>query len=101
MTERLEWQSIETAPKDGTSIDIWVRNFVVGEGGKVTASDVGRYPNVRWGITQEVYARSNGEFEHKYGEFDEWIYYDSPHWLSVSTGGYRATHWKPKPEPPK
>lgn len=79
-----EWQPIETAPKDGTMIDVWNRGY-----GR-------RIPNVCWreqdkGITGEMgWALSAGtcgpdDF------FERWQY------LEVED----VTHWMPLPEPPK
>lgn len=71
-----EWQSIRTAPKDGTVIDIWVHD--------TRGPDGSRIPNCRW---------ANGDW---YGAHHETV--------EFATGGvkYRkATHWMSLPEPPK
>ena len=75
-----DWQPIETAPKDGTTILIACRN-------RVTAGD--------WVEPRVFYV--NGEPE--YNEFD-------PYWQSwdggfLLEGEHVATHWMPLPDPPK
>lgn len=72
----MAWEPIETAPMDGTEIDVWARN------------DKGmerRICNVSW----ERMADWDGR------EFDGWtgMY---PHY----GGKYTPTHWMPLPEPP-
>lgn len=66
-----EWQPIESAPRDGTEIQLWAK----GEW----------FPNAHW-------CRS------KLGWYEE--YWDA-HWCSYSESGiYNATHWMPLPTPP-
>lgn len=92
------WQPIETAPKDGTEIDVWVHSFELGAAGRVTAKDIGRRTNVRWGKQVETYT---GPYECRESDDDGWIYYDTPHWLFLEVGTYRITHWRPLPTPPR
>lgn len=90
------WQTIESAPKDGTEFDAWVRAFSVGEGGSVSSRDIGRYPDVWWGQEREVYT---GPYEERLGD-EGWLYKDRLHSLLIESGQYRVTHWQPLPDPP-
>lgn len=79
-----EWQPIETAPKDGTEIDLWHEEF-------------GRYSDCHWGLP-----------EHCCGEYGR--YCDSD-WHAMKEGWIMSilnelldadsfTHWMPLPAPP-
>lgn len=66
------WQPIETAPKDGTKIDVWTRD---GE----------RWPEVWWSVKKS-------DWMHWWlGDFDS---------MGETRLGERLTHWRPLPEPP-
>lgn len=69
------WQPIETAPKDGTYVDIWVPDF----GGY-------RVTNAHWAIHHWL----NGRPQSK------------PAWGPETSDGPPPvpTHWQPLPEPP-
>lgn len=92
----MTWFPIDTAPRDGTDIDLWVRRFTVGEAGKLSSEDVGRYPASWWGQERQVYT---GPYVERLGE-EGWLYKDDMHSLLIEAGGYRVTHWMPLPEPP-
>lgn len=66
-----EWRPIETAPKDGTEIDVWC--------------DYGRETNAYWGTSEQ----NNRE---------EWCVDNNDGW---AWGIPLVTHWMPIPEPPK
>lgn len=65
------WQPIETAPKDGTKIDVWCPGY-----GRIADARFveGRWRE--WGINE----------------------CDQMTWVQI---GDRITHWMPLPEPPK
>lgn len=69
-----EWQPIETAPKDGSSIFVW------------GALEIAQLPSVRVGC--------NGRYE---------VYWTGSSWRSYLYGGYvnNPICWMPLPEPPK
>jgi hypothetical protein len=82
------WRPIETAPKDGTEVDLW---------------STGRTPNARWG-KYRLHPLYNDDTEH-----EGWVVranpYDfgaEPDWMDIAhfnPGG--VTHWMPLPDPPK
>lgn len=68
------WQPIETAPRDGTIIDIWAN----GE----------RITDCKW-ISDDFYCfEDHGDYE---------SYWD---WFKVSEWHGNPTHWMPVPAPP-
>lgn len=67
-----EWQPIETAPKDGTSILVWRRNQVL---------------VAHWDI--DKYAKTPRPY---WGAFDVWN--------KTSNRLTPPTHWMPMPRPP-
>lgn len=71
-----EWKPIESAPKDGTVIDVW------GHGR--------RFANVRWTHWLEPEWQI-WEIEHTYAA-DGSAHWDHPH--------ITPTHWMPQPPPP-
>jgi hypothetical protein len=74
-----EWQSIETAPKDGTIIDVWLDYGV-------------RVPDVCWAIP--FFRKNNSVYQWCYMSFDE-------SFGSVLFGiDGMATHWIPLPKGP-
>jgi hypothetical protein len=83
---RSEWQPIETAPKDGSVVDLWVPSYrqvndYLVEGHRVAAC---RW-NDGWG--------DGGFWEAKFVEVDSFTPLDS-------IDGQQPTHWMPLPEPP-
>jgi hypothetical protein len=82
------WYPIESAPKDGTDIDVWV----VERDARTFTQTVGsRVSNAAW-------CSPNNESR------EAWCVYRSPYWedLEPSNGGKAAvvTHWMPLPPPP-
>lgn len=71
--ERMSWQPIETAPKDGTEIDLW-------------SPVIGRLENAKWGVKRQAWM--------------DWGVdgFGGVGWCAV---GYKVTHWMPLPNPPK
>jgi hypothetical protein len=78
----MEWQPIETAPKDGTVIHVWADGFEWPE-------------TVRWEFYDENTAKEIGEDGY-------WSYAEGM--LAEYTDGCEPetwTHWRPLPEPPQ
>lgn len=75
------WQPIETAPKDGTIIDLWV-----------VCSPAWRPPNGEWDRYADCSFREGRwrEFNIQLGE-----------WISIEDENWTVTHWMPLPEPPQ
>ena len=69
----MNWQPIETAPKDGTVVDLYIHNS--DHDGGMRAAD----------------CRFNDDT-------DAW---EDNYRNEVEEYGYQATHWMPPPEPPK
>jgi hypothetical protein len=72
-----EWQPIETAPKDGTNIDLWAKRWRSDNDGFFYR----RFPECYW---------SNGDS----------MTNRHANWVHLEEGWY-PTHWMPEPEPPK
>lgn len=78
-----EWRTIKDAPRDGTSIDVWLTSILEPKIGF-------RKPDVWWGSYCQ--------------DFEGWISktYDGCNvYIEWAQDGYKATHWMPQPEPPE
>ena len=76
----MEWQPIETAPKDGTEIDLWFPDASCGY----------RIPDARWDICRSGSTKGGyawHDWSHRFG------------WQPISGQISDATHWM-LPEPP-
>lgn len=76
-----EWQSIESAPKDGTLVDLW---------GSCKDGDgrwTGRFPDAHWGKL----AGDKGY---------DWLDHEGLGLTRSASIGAVFTHWQPLPEPP-
>lgn len=82
----MEWQPIETAPKDGTKFDAWCVNPETGGMG------------VRFADVQMRGDRSGFGLILHSKEGVHWEYIESCHGIFPP---WRITHWMPIPEPPK
>ena len=86
----MTWQPIETAPKDGTEIDLWM----VDEDGHGF-----RIPDAFW-VTNEPYRDGWMAANQGYDGDSGWAEvprYTNKRGKEIWT---LATHWMPKPEPP-
>jgi hypothetical protein len=91
MSAELKWQPIETAPKDGTEIDVWCR---FGDGGGH------RVPDAYWSDKPFGYEGPRG-----YEQLRGWAaanegYDGCDHWVGDIEEGDTVTHWMPRPAPP-
>jgi len=68
----MEWQPIETAPKDGSRVDVWLHGNL----------PIGRQANCYF---------IEGRWRFDYGDMVG---------LLLETGLIKASHWMPLPEPP-
>jgi hypothetical protein len=76
----MEWQPIETAPKDGTIIDVWL--------GDCPPEDAFFYCGGKGSLRSANWHWQNGKFRPYLG-------------LNILTTFVEPTHWMPLPEPPK
>lgn len=70
-----EWQPIDTAPKDGTEIDLWCED-VMETGFRVIEAKWNR-------------------------RFGTWEVSDEPLHVAIGNEGVHATHWMRPPKPPE
>lgn len=75
---RPRWRPIETAPKDGTVVDLWYGDQ--------------RYPNCEWDRSYASLPEQFCGWAQNYAERPGSTYPLPP--------GFRPTHWRPLPEPP-
>lgn len=69
----MEWQSIYTAPKDGTRVDLWGVNLLRYDKG------CERIPNVAWGTVTDWMGNEREDWQHGRGED-----FKPTHWLLVT-----------------
>lgn len=92
------WQPIETAPRDGTIIDLWLVSNGNPGGFRVTdcrrSYDAGKWP--------DVWVRNGSRFVNL-----SWYYHDGDYCLLPGNDPHpeafawtRATHWMPRPAAP-
>lgn len=82
-----EWQPIETAPKDGTEVDIWVKALWSGR-----CAGHWRIPNAEWN-------EERGQWISRFHQDRLPMEYtnEGPDRKSARV----VTHWMPLPDPPK
>ena len=72
-----QWKPIETAPKDGTPVDLWGKNRLSYD------QHSSRRVNVKFGPVLDWFGQERNDWQHGRGE------------------DYEPTHWMPIPVPPK
>lgn len=72
----MTWQPIETAPKDGTNIDLWAKCWIAGDDSFMWR----RFADCYW-------TKGDSMTNH------------SSYWVRMDTGWY-PTHWMPIPDGP-
>ncbi len=72
----MTWQTIDSAPKDGTRVDLWAKCWLAHS----DKFDYMRCPNCYW-------SKGESEFNRRAG------------WTNLESGWF-PTHWMPLPDPP-
>lgn len=88
---QMQWQPIETAPKDGTSILIFTTGKFWRDGW--SDEDGWRHKNEKPHVLEAFWSK-------------KWYNHDIGGWMPANCDEeygqlYEATHWMPMPEPPK
>ena len=72
----MDWQPIDTAPRDGTAVDLWGINHLTWDKRGT------RRVNVSWGPVRDWMGGERDDWQHGLGE------------------DFEPTHWMPLPAPP-
>lgn len=99
----MDWRPIDTAPKDGTAIDLWVVCSQHGGKREANAYWVSNEHRDRLNIRSRV---TNGWWgpNHFYEGDNGWIVAEDDKPVTAIDGrvwSKKATHWMPLPDPPK
>jgi hypothetical protein len=86
MTDPQGWQPIETAPRDGSVIDLWAARDSA-----VLGSQERRFPDAWWSCEPW-----GGPWKDK----PRWVVEVEYHEIPVEIDGWRATNWMPLPPSP-
>ncbi len=85
------WRSMDSAPKDGTKIDVWSQSFKI-RAGKLLPDGLGRrVAEAFWG---KPYYGDEREWE------DQWVYYAGRWTDPIESDETSITHWMHLPVPP-
>lgn len=97
LSEQRVWQPIETAPKGGTAVDLWVSTpHTLPSGRRVTDA---RWLDGKWREWIEYDDEFDGELD---GDPDAQKWFDHVGWTAaIETDACRATHWMYPPAPPE
>jgi hypothetical protein len=74
--DAMHWQPIETAPKDGTKVDVWAKVRLAA------------YDKFQWGRFTDCYWTNGDSMTGR-----------NPHWVNLDSS-YHAVYWMPLPSPP-
>lgn len=93
-----EWKTMESAPKDGTPVDLWI----VRPG---LDPQQCRVPDCHWGRVTAYYEEEVNSAKSPAWVCEQIGHGGEPYWGEVEWGddeaGQRVTHWMPLPQPPK
>jgi len=85
------WMDIETAPKDGTKIDVWIEDFKIKAGKLIKVGEGHRITDVYWGTP---YYGDDRKFD------KEWVIAGLPWTEPLESERSSITGWMPLPAPP-
>jgi hypothetical protein len=110
MDDTMNWQPIETAPKDGTEIDLWMvdesgRGFRVTDARWAVGCWDEFYEEAASGGSRRVGKERDGWMAEGYGYPGERGFCDVPRHFNDNPAVNKwifteATHWMPPPDPP-